>query len=153
MSESFTALPFGVTKAEGESPLVNGMTRDEFKRIAQQALEEVTVAAERQLGQILPREYCFSWLGKKPEVDGDVAEFLVELGYVDETHIWPCWDLFLERLTSDGKLHVMGYRAGFAPCPYGEHFSYKSLGHGAGHVGPFKLGCTHIVEQQQRERR
>jgi len=124
------------------------MTRNEFKRIAEQALEQVTVAAERATGRTLPRHYCFGWLGQGNVVaDGDVAEFLTTCGFVDESHIWPCWDLFLERLTGNGRLWLEGYRAGFPPCAYGEHFNYKCLGHGAGRVGPFKLGCEHIVEQ------
>ena len=122
--------------------------RNDFKQVAQQALEQVTAAAERRIGRPLPRRYCFSWLGRKElAAEGDVAEFLTELTYVDESHIWPCFDLFLERLLPDGRLQLMGYRAGFLPCPYGEHVAYRSLGHDAGRVGPFKLGCEHIVEQ------
>ena len=129
------------------------MTRDSFKRIAQQALEEVTAAAERRLGRSLPRRFCFSWLGKKElAAEGDVAEFLTEVTYVDELHIWPCFDLFLERLLPDGRLLLMGYRAGFPPCPYEGHRTYRSLGHDAGRVGPFKLGCEHIVEQLAAQR-
>ena len=129
------------------------VTREVFKQIAQQAIEQVTVAAEKATGRVLPRAYCFSWLAQKEVVeDGDVAEFLTSFAYVDASHIWPCWDLFLEHLRPDGKLLLMGYRAGFAPCPYGEHFDYMSLGHGAGHVGPFKLGCQHFAEQLMAER-
>ena len=124
------------------------MTREEFKHVAQQAIEQVTIEAEKATGRGLPRHYCFSWLATKEIVaDGDVAEFLTSFGYVDETHIWPCWDIFLERLFPEGKLLLMGYRAGFAPCAYGGHFSYSDLGHGAGHVGPFKLGCNRLVER------
>lgn len=129
------------------------MTREAFRQIAQRAIEQVTVAAEHATARALPRAYCFSWLAQKEVVaDGDVAAFLTDFGYVDESHIWPCWDLFLEHLRPDGKLLLMGYRAGFAPCPYGGHGDYKSPGHGAGHVGPFKLGCQHIVEQLTAER-
>lgn len=130
------------------------VTREVFKELAQQAIEQVTVAAEQATGRNLPRAYCLRWVGQREVVaDGDVGEFLTRHGYVDESHIWPCWDLFLEHLLPDGKLLLMAYRAGFAPCPYGEHSDYKSLGHGAGHVGPFKLGCAHIVEQLAAERR
>jgi hypothetical protein len=129
------------------------VAREAFKQIARQAIEQVTVAAEQATERVLPRAYCLSWLAQREvAADGDVAEFLTNFEYVDESHIWPCWDLFLERLRPDGKLLLMGYRAGFAPCPYGQHFDYKSLGHGAVHVGPFKLGCQHIVEQLTAER-
>jgi hypothetical protein len=124
------------------------VTRDSFKQVGQQALDHVTAAAEGRLGRPLPRRFCFSWLGKKElAAEGDIAEFLTGVTYVDESHIWPCFDLFLERLLPDGRLLLMGYRAGFPPCPYGEHVTYRSLGHDAGRVGPFKLGCKHIVEQ------
>jgi hypothetical protein len=124
------------------------VTRDEFKLLAQQAIEQVTRSAEEATGRVLPRRYCFSWLAQKTITEAnDVAEFLTTFGYVDEHHIWPCWDLFLERLLPDGRLLLMGYRAGFAPCAYGAHFDYKSLGHGAGLVGPFKLGCEHLIAQ------
>ena len=124
------------------------MTREEFKQIAEQAVEQLTTVAEQQTGQALPRRYCFSWVGQvKIVAEGDMADFLTNLGFVDETHIWPCWDLLLESLLPNDKLLLMGYRAGFAPCAYGAHFDYKSLGHGAGHVGPFKLGCSNLVKQ------
>ena len=129
------------------------MTRDSFKRLALQALEQITVAAESKLGQSLPRQFCFSWLAKKElAAEDDVAEFLTEVTYVDESHIWPCFDLFLESLRPDGRLLLMGYRAGFPPCPYGEHLTYRSPDHDAGRVGPFKLDCSHIVEQLATER-
>jgi hypothetical protein len=130
------------------------VTRVEFKHIAQQAIEQVTATAEQTTGRALPRRYCFSWLGNREiAAEGDIAEFLTSFGYVDETHIWPCWDLFLERLLSDGRLLLMGYLAGFAPCAYGQHFSYSTLGHGAGRIGPFKLACDHLVAQLAADRR
>jgi hypothetical protein len=129
------------------------VTRDELVQVAQKAIEQLTAAAERQLSQSLPRRFCFSWLARKEVIaDGDVAEFLTTFTYVDESHIWPCFDLFLERLLPDGRLLLMGYRAGFSPCPYREHLTYQSLGHDAGRVGPFKLGCSRIVEQLRVER-
>jgi len=128
------------------------VTRDEFKRLAEEAIEQVTAAAERASGRALPRRYCFSWVGRRVVIaEGDVAEFLTGLGYVDELHIWPCWDLFLECLLPEGKLLLMGYRAGFPPCEFGAHVDYESPGHGGGHVGPFKLGYVHLVEQLAAE--
>ena len=127
------------------------MTRDAFKQIVCEAIEQVVTTAERQAGRTLPRSFCFSWLGKvaidRIVADGDVAEFITSMTFVDETHIWPCFDLFLERLLPDGRLLLMGYRAGFLPREYEKHFTADILDHGAGQVGPFKLGCPHIVEQ------
>jgi hypothetical protein len=89
------------------------VTRDSFKQVAQQALEQVTQAAERELGRSFPRTFRFSWLGSKEDLvaEGDVAEFLTEMTFVDETHIWPCFDLHLVRLLADGSLLLVGYRA------------------------------------------
>jgi hypothetical protein len=121
------------------------MTREAFKQVVEQAIEQLTIAAEQATGRELPRKYCFSWLAQEAVVaDGDIAEFLTSAGYVDEAHIWPCWDLFLVCVRPDGRLQLMGYRAGFAPCPYGNHPAYNGPGHGAGQVGPFKLGLGSI---------
>jgi hypothetical protein len=128
------------------------MTREEFKKVAEQAIEQLTSRAETAIGRSLPREYCFSWLiGDQIVAEGDVAAFLVQLTYVDAEHISPCFDLFLEHLRPDGRLLLRGYRAGYEPCPFGEHGTYKSTGHDAGRVGPFKLGMAHIVEQFTHE--
>jgi hypothetical protein len=126
---------------------------DAFKRVAQEAIERLTAAAEARLGRALPRRFCFSWLGRTSVVaEGDLAEFLTDMMYVDESHIRPCFDLFLERLLPDGRLLLLGYRAGFPPCHYGEHFASKGPGHDAGRVGPFKIGCNHLVGQLAGER-
>jgi len=124
------------------------MTREEFKQVARDAIEQLTHRAEAVVGQSLPRSYCFSWLtGDAIVAEGDVAEFLVQLTYVDATHISPCFDLFLESLRPDGRLLLRGYRAGYEPCAFGDHVTYRATGHDAGRVGPFKLGMAHIIEQ------
>ena len=124
------------------------MTRDEFKQVAIDAIEQLTRVAEVAIGRQLPRSYCFSWLaGDEIVAEGDVAEFLVHSTYVDDTHISPCFDLFLESLRSDGRLYLKGYRAGYPPCAFGDHTTYRLMGHDAGRVGPFKLGVAHILEQ------
>ena len=128
------------------------MTRDEFKQVARDAIEQLTHRAEAVIGRTLPRSYCFSWLsGDDIIAEGDVAEFLVHLTYVDDTHISPCFDLFLESLRPDGRLLLRGYRAGYPPCAFGDHVTYRVCGHDAGRVGPFKLGMAHIIEQFQHE--
>jgi hypothetical protein len=124
------------------------MTRQEFRQVASDAIEQITRMAETATGQAFPRAYCFSWLtGDEIVAEGDVAEFLVHLTFVDDTHISPCFDLFLERLRPDGRLHLRGYRAGYPPCAFGDHVTYRLQGHDAGRVGPFKLGMAHIIEQ------
>jgi hypothetical protein len=128
------------------------MSREEFKQVASDAIEQLTHRAEAAIGRSLPRAYCFSWLaGDDVVAEGDVAEFLVHLTYVDATHISPCFDLFLESLRPDGRLLLRGYRAGYQPCAFGDHVTYRLPGHNAGRVGPFKLGMAHIVEQFNHE--
>ncbi len=124
------------------------MTRKEFKQVASDAIDQLTRMAEIATGQTFPRSYCFSGLsGDEIFAEGDVAESLVALTFVDDTHISPCFDLFLMQLRPDGRLLLRGYRAGFPPCAFGEHVNYESRGHDAGRVGPFKLGMAHIIEQ------
>ena len=53
------------------------MTRDTFKDVARQAVEAVTVEAERRLSRPLPRSYILGWLGGPAFVPGDdIAELL-----------------------------------------------------------------------------
>ena len=130
------------------------MIRNEFKVVADQALEQLVSTAEREIGQSLPRSFRFSWIpGKDIVADGDVAEYLVASTFIDEAHIAPCFDLFLEKLLPDGRLLFVGYRAAYPPCEYGNHRNYESKGHDAGRVGPFKLGMAHIVEQLKKDRK
>jgi hypothetical protein len=124
------------------------MQRDAFKLVAKQALEQLTSTAERRLGRSLPRRFCFSWLAQQEfAAKNAVADFLMDVVYMDESHIWPCFDLFVERLHPDGRLALMGYRAAYPPCLYGEHWTYRTQGHDAGRVGPFKLGCAGFFER------
>ena len=128
------------------------MTRDEFKQVASDAIEQLTRAAEIASGRQLPRAYCFCWLtGDEVVADGDVSEFLVHLTYVDQTHISPCFDLFLEELRPDGRLLLRGYRAGYPPCKFGDHVNYRLSGHDAGRVGPFKLGMGNYLERLRND--
>ncbi len=117
------------------------MTRSQFKEVAQQALERLVLVAEQETGLKLSRRFCFGWIGTDTIVEEeDVAEFLVSATFVDEQHIAPCFDLFLKRILPDGRLYLEGYCARYEPCEYGDHYQYQSMGHGAGRVGPFKLG-------------
>jgi len=119
------------------------MTRDEFKKVVEEALEKLVTTAEQRLNRKLPRQYCLSGFGTNEVVPDDTVEFLTNWVFVDETHIYPCVDLFLDELLPDGCLRFRSYRAGFKPCAYG---SKMHGGHDAGCVGPFKLGCHDFVE-------
>ena len=122
------------------------MTREAFKLVALQAVEAVTVAAERRLARQLPRRYNLARLGGAIiQPSDDIAELLTEAAFVSADEIFPCVDLFLEDLSPDGCLHVVCYRAAYAPCPFGEHWQYCIGGHDAGRVGPFRLGCEGLV--------
>jgi len=124
------------------------MTRDEFKSVASQAVETVTSVAEQRLSRQLPRQYVLDWLGGPLIQHGeDIAELLTEKVFVSEDKIFPCVDLFLDDLREDGRLWIVCYRAAYEPCKFGEHWQYKTGGHDAGQVGPFRLGCRNIVSR------
>jgi hypothetical protein len=129
------------------------MTRDAFKKIIAEAVEAVTVAAETRVGRTLPRCYALAWLGG-PGIDpgDDVVELLAQKVFVSENEIFPCVDLFLDSLQADGRLLLVCYRAGYPPGPYGEHWQYATGGHDSGRVGPFKLGCSNLVEKPSVQR-
>jgi hypothetical protein len=120
------------------------MTRNEFKKVVEDALEKLVTTAEERLNRKLPRSYCLSGLSGNETVPDDIVEFLTNWVFVDESHIYPCVDLFLDELLPDGRLRFRAYRAGFKPCPYNS----KSFGgHDSGHLGPFKIGCYNFVEK------
>ena len=121
------------------------MKRDEFKTIAEQALGQLVTRAEQSTGLRLSRRFCFHWIASEDRIEGDIAEFLVEATFIDEEHIRPCFDLFLEDELPDGSLLLQGYCAAYEPCAFGAHFNYQSDGHNAGRVGPFKLGMGNFL--------
>jgi len=121
------------------------MTRDEFKKIVEEALETLVATAEQRLDRKFTRQYCLSGLGTKEVVPGDTIDFLTDWIFVDENHIYPCVDLFLDELLPDGRLRFRAYRAGYQPCGYRERFDWG--GHDSGLVWPFKLGCNNFVQK------
>ena len=124
------------------------MTREAFKAIALHAIEAVTVAAESPVVSPASARYILTWLGGPVIQPGDdIAELLTEAVFVSEDEIFPCVDLFLDDLGSNGRLNVLCYRAGYRPCPFGEHWQYRVGGHDAGRVGPFRLGCESLVSK------
>ena len=130
------------------------MKRSEFKAIAQQALERIASVAEEQTGLTLSRKFCFGWIATDTIAEEeDVAEYLVSATFVDESHISPCFDLFLEKVLPDGRLFLTGYCARYEPCEYGDHFNYQGIGHNAGRVGPFKLGTGNFIKRHGEAKR
>ncbi|MFO1513871.1 MAG: hypothetical protein U1F83_13300 [Verrucomicrobiota bacterium] len=125
------------------------MTRDEFRKVVEEALEQLVTTAEQRINRKLPRQYCLSGLGSNKVASDDATEFLTNWVFVDESHIFPCVDLFLEELLPDGRLRFSAYRAGYEPCAFGEHVTYRLEGHDSGRVGPFKIGCYNFVEQMK----
>jgi hypothetical protein len=120
------------------------MTRDEFRKVVEEALEKLVTTAEQRLNRKLSRNYCLSGLGSNEIVPDDIVEFLTNWVFVDESHIYPCVDLFLDELLPDGRLRFRAYRAGFKPCAYN---SKDFGGHDSGRVGPFKIGCHNFIER------
>lgn len=123
------------------------MKREEFKAIVVQALEQLVSRAEQKTGQKVSRSFCFRGLSGDDQIDGDIAEYLTKMTYVDENLIFPCFDLLLEDVLPDGRLLIRGYRAGYEPCAFGAHRNYETEGHDAGRVGPFKLGMGNFAKK------
>jgi len=84
--------------------LCERMKREEFKAIVVQALEQLVSRAEQKTGQNLSRSFCFRGLSGDEQIEGDIAEALTSMTFVDEDHIFPCFDLFLEDVMPGGRL-------------------------------------------------
>jgi len=107
------------------------MTHDDFKKHVEETIESLIQEAEKQAGRVLSRRYCFGYL--KPSrvtvEQEQVVEHLTKQVFVDEQHIYPCFDLILGDILEDGRLLFVGYRAGFAPRPWQKNYT--------GRDGPF----------------
>jgi hypothetical protein len=124
------------------------MTREAFKSVVREAVEKVTATAEERSKRQLPRRYA--WGPKDNRTGGgveEVVDLLTNAAFHSEHEISPCVDLLLGGLSSDGRIDVFCYVAGYKPCEFGEHWAYKAGGHDAGQVGPFRLGCNNLVKQ------
>ena len=107
------------------------MTRDALKKHIDETIESIIQEAESRAGRPLPRRYCFGCV-KPSRVHTEqeqVSEFLAQEVFVDEEHIYPCFDLILGDILDDGRLLFVGYRAGFKPRPWGKNYT--------GRDGPF----------------
>jgi hypothetical protein len=107
------------------------MTREEFKTHVEETIESCIQEAEKRVGQKFERRYCFNWIAAKtePVPQEQVAEFITERTYVDSEHIYPCFDIGVGDMLDDGRLLLVGYRAGYAPRPWGKNWT--------GRDGPF----------------
>src|SRR5687768_10375868 len=93
------------------------MTREAFKQHVDETIESIIREAESRSGRTFPRRYCFGFLNpsRVHTEQEQVSEFLATEIFVDEEHIYPCFDLILGDILDDGRLLFVGYRAGYAP--------------------------------------
>jgi hypothetical protein len=107
------------------------MIREAFKKYVDDTIESIIREAESRSGQTLPRRYCFGFIKPSRVIveQEQVAEHLTKEVFIDEEHIYPCFDLILGDILEDGKLLFVGYRAGFAPRPWQKNYT--------GRDGPF----------------
>ncbi|MFA6545945.1 MAG: hypothetical protein WCS99_16115 [Limisphaerales bacterium] len=107
------------------------MNRDDFKKHVEQTLESIIQEAEQRAGRALPRRYCFGFLSpsRVTAEQEQIVEHLTQLVFVDEEHIYPCFDLILGDILDDGRLLFVGYRAHYSPRPWQQNYT--------GRDGPF----------------
>jgi hypothetical protein len=97
------------------------MTRDDFKKHVEETIEGIIQEGEKRAGHALPRRYSFGFCNP-PRVTAEqdqVSEHLAQLVFVDEKHLYPCFDLILDDILDDGRLLFVGYRANYPPRPWG----------------------------------
>ena len=99
------------------------MNREDFKAHVEVTIEIVIQQAEKRVGQQFVRRFCFNWIGAKTEPipQEQVVDFITQHVYVDAEHIYPCFDLGVGEMLDDGRLLLVGYRAGYPPCPWGKN--------------------------------
>jgi len=107
------------------------VTRDAFKTHVQETIEGVICDAEKRVCVQLGRRYCFNWMGAKsePVPEGQVVEFITQHVYIDPDHIYPCVDIGVGDILDDGRLLLIGGRAGYPPCEWRKNWT--------GREGPF----------------
>ena len=99
------------------------MTREEFKAHVEETIESVIQEAEKRVGRRFAPRYCFNWIAAKtePVPHGQVVEFITQQVYIDAERIYPCCDLGVGDVLDDGRLLLVGYRAGYPPRPWGKN--------------------------------
>jgi hypothetical protein len=107
------------------------MTREEFKIHVGRTIDDVIQEAEKRVSCQLARNYCFNWIGAKaePVPQEQVVEFITQNTYIDAEHIYPCFDIGVGDILEDGRILLVGYRAGYPPRPWGKNWT--------GRDGPF----------------
>ncbi|MEZ0225347.1 MAG: hypothetical protein ACAH83_12400 [Alphaproteobacteria bacterium] len=107
------------------------MTRDEFKAHVTATIEYVIRHAEQKIGRALPRRYCFNLFhaSTPPIPEEAVVDFITDRVYIDSENIYPCFDIGVGDLLDDGRVLIVGNRAGFAPGPWQKNWT--------GRDGPF----------------
>jgi hypothetical protein len=107
------------------------MTRDAFKKHVDETIESIIQEAESRAGHKFPRRYCFGFCNpaRITAEQEQVSDYLTHEVYIDEEHIYPCFDLILDDILDDGRLLFVGYRAGFKPRPWQKNYT--------GRDGPF----------------
>jgi len=109
------------------------MSPDAFRKHVIERIEASIEHAERELGRALPRELAFQWNpGEAPRFyGGEIADEIVRHVFVAEDKIYPCVDLGPAEVLADGKLLIIGLRAGYPLAPFGKNWH--------GDDGPFIL--------------
>src|ERR1700723_1093760 len=106
------------------------MNREQFSTFISTVLEDVIQFAEEKAAQKLPRRFAFQWLGRSnPRITENIVEQVVKRVFIDEEHIYPCFDLGVGDLLEDGSLLIVGNVSGHAPRPFGQNWT--------GREGPF----------------
>ena len=101
------------------------MTREAFKRYVDDTIEGIFQEVERHSGRTFPRRYCFGFINpsRVTTEQEQVSERLAQEIFIDEDHIYPCFDLIAGDILEDGRLLFVGYRAGYKPCPWKKNYT------------------------------
>jgi hypothetical protein len=110
------------------------MKESDFRKHIIEAIEDVIKFAEEKCGHPLSRKYTFQKLSKLgtdelPMPQEKVVDYLVSQTWVNESEIYPCYDLGVAGILPDGTLLLTGNRAGYTPRPWQKNWT--------GRDGPF----------------
>ncbi len=100
------------------------MKREEFKQFGEQTLENVIQYAEENTGKSLPRKIAFGWFHSKESdlIKQDIAEYITQRVYIDETHIYPCVDIGVFDVLDETTV-IWANIAGFSPRPFQKNWT------------------------------
>ncbi|PWG04026.1 hypothetical protein [Polaribacter aquimarinus] len=120
------------------------MKLKEFKIHIEKTLAELKLYAELHSGEKLPNDFDFEWrFSEKIKASGkkNVIELIAEKVYINENEIYPCVDLFVERITTENRILVSGRIAGFPPKKFGKGWSNRP--------GPFIYGIGNGISTKK----